>query len=342
MSSRGRSPSPRSITSSARGRMASNEKTDKNGDIQGDRSVSRGRDGKPKSRSPSRSRGRSASRSRSRSRSRSNASMRSRSRSASRARSRSRSIPPPRVPKDSRNSHVHGKGAGWRVVIVSGLTKNVRREHLEEIFSKYGRVTGLDLPTFPKSGQNRGKAAIEFSNSGDAETAQDHMDQGSQGGAWQIAVDQIPVIGETEGEPTGQEELGIMKTATQTGTLPDTAEIGTEATHRAADLAVEDDTLSKVVLVDPEDDLATVTDAIGTILETDSSVITRDQAMVIDNDDPIRDPGPRCQEAGVDDSILVSSASRSRTISKIILLVFSFEVEDKVTVTTVTFRIALL
>ena len=150
MSSRGRSPSPRSITSSARGRMASNEKTDKNGDIQGDRSVSRGRDGKPKSRSPSRSRGRSASRSRSRSRSRSNASMRSRSRSASRARSRSRSIPPPRVPKDSRNSHVHGKGAGWRVVIVSGLTKNVRREHLEEIFSKYGRVTGLDLPTFPK------------------------------------------------------------------------------------------------------------------------------------------------------------------------------------------------
>lgn len=36
------------------------------------------------------------------------------------------------------------------MVIVSGLTKNVRREHLEEIFSKYGRVTGLDLPTFPK------------------------------------------------------------------------------------------------------------------------------------------------------------------------------------------------
>lgn len=136
MSSRGRSPSPRSITSSARGKKTTDSKMETDGD--GDRSVSRGRNGK--ARSPSQSRSRSGARARSRSKS--NASMRSRSRS------RSRSIPPPRVPKDSRDTHAAGRGAGMKVVIVSGLTKNVRREHLEEIFGKYGRVTGLDLPTF--------------------------------------------------------------------------------------------------------------------------------------------------------------------------------------------------
>lgn len=204
MSSRGRSPSPRSITSSARGRKSNNDKMETDRDIKGDRTVSRGRDGKRDSRS----------RTPSRARSRSNASMRSRPRSISRSRSRSRSIPPPRVRRDSRDNHVQGKGAGWRVVIVSGLTKNVRREHLEEIFSKYGKVTGLDLPTFAKckfslrtrllkltascdiilAGQNRGKAAIEFSNAADAEKAQDHMDQGQlDGSTLTVVLSDLPL-----------------------------------------------------------------------------------------------------------------------------------------------------
>jgi RNA recognition motif-containing protein len=72
---------------------------------------------------------------------------RSRSRSSlSRSRSRSR----------SRSTNAHDKtmkGAksdevGFRVIVVSGLTKNVMKGHLEEIFGEYGRVTGLDLPLF--------------------------------------------------------------------------------------------------------------------------------------------------------------------------------------------------
>lgn len=34
------------------------------------------------------------------------------------------------------------------MIVVSGLSKNVQRGHLEEIFGEYGRVTGLDLPLF--------------------------------------------------------------------------------------------------------------------------------------------------------------------------------------------------
>lgn len=34
------------------------------------------------------------------------------------------------------------------VVVVEGLSKNVGRAHLQEIFGEYGRVTGLDLPLF--------------------------------------------------------------------------------------------------------------------------------------------------------------------------------------------------
>jgi hypothetical protein len=43
-----------------------------------------------------------------------------------------------------------GAGAddGHKVIVVSGLTKNVHRGHLMEIFEVYGRVTGLDLPLF--------------------------------------------------------------------------------------------------------------------------------------------------------------------------------------------------
>lgn len=60
-------------------------------------------------------------------------------RSVSRSRTRS---PPPRT-------NGGGKPAGgYRVIVVSGLSKNVQREHLEEIFGEYGKVTGLDLPLF--------------------------------------------------------------------------------------------------------------------------------------------------------------------------------------------------
>lgn len=37
---------------------------------------------------------------------------------------------------------------GFKVVVVSGLTKNVHKGHLEEVFGEYGKITGLDLPLF--------------------------------------------------------------------------------------------------------------------------------------------------------------------------------------------------
>lgn len=37
---------------------------------------------------------------------------------------------------------------GFKVIVVSGLTKNVHKGHLEEVFGEYGKITGLDLPLF--------------------------------------------------------------------------------------------------------------------------------------------------------------------------------------------------
>ena len=40
------------------------------------------------------------------------------------------------------------KEEGYKVVVVSGLTKNVHQGHLREIFGVYGKIVGLDLPLF--------------------------------------------------------------------------------------------------------------------------------------------------------------------------------------------------
>jgi hypothetical protein len=63
--------------------------------------------------------------------------------SPARSKSRSRS----RSPRGANGSSSKPAG-GYRVVVISGLSKNVQRGHLEEIFGEYGRVTGLDLPLF--------------------------------------------------------------------------------------------------------------------------------------------------------------------------------------------------
>lgn len=38
--------------------------------------------------------------------------------------------------------------AGFKVIVISGLTKNVTRGHLEEVFGVYGGVGGVDVPLF--------------------------------------------------------------------------------------------------------------------------------------------------------------------------------------------------
>ena len=123
-------------------------------------------------------------------------------RSVSRSRTRS---PPP-------TSRTNGKPpGGYRVIVVSGLSKNVQREHLEEIFGEYGKVTGLDLPLFKVcmypfanelewkgadeiAGLNRGKAAVEFSEASEAEKAVKHMNGGQLDGLFLTIQVSPPLI----------------------------------------------------------------------------------------------------------------------------------------------------
>ncbi|GFZ43354.1 hypothetical protein JCM24511_01074 [Saitozyma sp. JCM 24511] len=117
-----------------------------------------------------------------------------RDRDVSMSRSRSRS---PR--KDALNGTTDidapsagGGGSGpHRVIVVSGLTKNVQKGHLEEIFGEYGKVTGLDLPLFKVSGLNRGKAALEYEEPEDAQKAVKHMDGGQLDGSF-LTVQPLP------------------------------------------------------------------------------------------------------------------------------------------------------
>ncbi|KAL1920136.1 uncharacterized protein VTP21DRAFT_1282 [Calcarisporiella thermophila] len=104
-----------------------------------------------------------------RSNSRSSSPRRHRSRSFSRSPSRSfsRSRSPP--PKSSK-------------IYVDNLTRNVTREHLEEIFGRYGRIIDIDLPMNRTLGSNRGFAIIEFDNRSGAENAIHCMDKGQLDG----------------------------------------------------------------------------------------------------------------------------------------------------------------
>ncbi|PPQ68861.1 hypothetical protein CVT26_001695 [Gymnopilus dilepis] len=69
-----------------------------------------------------------------------------------------------------------------KVVIITNLTRNVVEAHLKVIFGFYGDITKVDLPVFGKSGQNRGKAALEFADSSSARKAASHMDGGQLDG----------------------------------------------------------------------------------------------------------------------------------------------------------------
>lgn len=51
-------------------------------------------------------------------------------------------------PRDVSRADASTPAAGYRVIVVQGLSRNVLATHLREIFGEYGRVTGLDLPVF--------------------------------------------------------------------------------------------------------------------------------------------------------------------------------------------------
>ncbi|KAG6890952.1 hypothetical protein C0995_000909 [Termitomyces sp. Mi166 len=81
-----------------------------------------------------------------------------------------------------------------RVIIVTNLTRNVAESHLQTIFSLYGPITKIDLPVYGKSGQNRGKAALEFADPPSAHKAFTHMDGGQLDGATlKLELSTLPV-----------------------------------------------------------------------------------------------------------------------------------------------------
>ncbi|KAF8639700.1 hypothetical protein AX17_000962 [Amanita inopinata Kibby_2008] len=81
-----------------------------------------------------------------------------------------------------------------KVVIVNNLTRNVVESHLQTIFGFYGHVQKVDLPLFGKSGQNRGKAALEFVDASSARKAASHMDGGQLDGAiLKVELSDLPI-----------------------------------------------------------------------------------------------------------------------------------------------------
>ncbi|KAG6843312.1 hypothetical protein H0H87_005965, partial [Tephrocybe sp. NHM501043] len=70
-----------------------------------------------------------------------------------------------------------------KVVIVTNLTRSVAESHLHTIFSFYGDIAKIDLPVYGKSGQNRGKAALQFADAPSAHRAFSHMNGGQLDGA---------------------------------------------------------------------------------------------------------------------------------------------------------------
>ncbi|KAK2466510.1 hypothetical protein APHAL10511_002152 [Amanita phalloides] len=81
-----------------------------------------------------------------------------------------------------------------KVVIVTNLTRNVVESHLQTIFGFYGQIAKVDLPLFGKSGQNRGKAALEFSDAISAQQAASHMDGGQLDGAiLKVELSDLPI-----------------------------------------------------------------------------------------------------------------------------------------------------
>ncbi|KAL5527401.1 hypothetical protein ACEPAG_6192 [Sanghuangporus baumii] len=81
-----------------------------------------------------------------------------------------------------------------KVVIVTNLSRNVVESHLRSIFGFYGDISKIDLPLFGKSGQNRGKAALEFTTSTAAHKAASHMDGGQLDGAvLKVELSDLPI-----------------------------------------------------------------------------------------------------------------------------------------------------
>ncbi|EDO44931.1 predicted protein, partial [Nematostella vectensis] len=73
---------------------------------------------------------------------------------------------------------------------VAHLTRNVNKDHVQEIFSVYGRVKTVDLPTDRTNNLSRGFAYVEYVDPEECEKALKHMDGGQIDGQ-EIAVQSV-------------------------------------------------------------------------------------------------------------------------------------------------------
>src|SRR5947207_1659862 len=138
-----------------------------------------------RSRSPSRSpgpRGRSLSpRSRSITGSPSRSPIRKRrDHSPSRGRSYSRS---PSYSSRSRSPFPRRSGgppppASSSKIIIERLTKNITQQHIQEIFSTYGKIESIDMPMQRYFPVNRGVAYVIYDKPSEADSAIEHMHEG--------------------------------------------------------------------------------------------------------------------------------------------------------------------
>ncbi|KAL1693849.1 hypothetical protein GGG16DRAFT_110746 [Schizophyllum commune] len=123
-----------------------------------------------------------------------------------------------------------------KVVIVQNLTRNVVEAHLQTIFSFHGTINKIDLPTFAKSGQNRGKAAVEFTEPAFAHKAYTHMNGGQLDGAvLKLELSDLPPLPLAPPRPA-RRPLRASAPAAGKGRVPPLA--GPQALHVALVLAL--------------------------------------------------------------------------------------------------------
>ncbi|KAJ7904274.1 hypothetical protein B0H14DRAFT_2426434 [Mycena olivaceomarginata] len=89
-----------------------------------------------------------------------------------------------------------------KVVIITNLSRNVVETHLKTIFGFYGEIVQIDLPLYGKSGQNRGKAALEYAEPASAQKAASHMNGGQIDGAVvKVELSDLPVRSRSRSRP---------------------------------------------------------------------------------------------------------------------------------------------
>ena len=95
---------------------------------------------------------------------------------------------------------------GDSTVTVRHLTKNVKESHVQEIFSVYGDIRRISLPTDTRSGVHRGTAIVVYHTVAAANKAVSHMNKGQIDGssvAVEVENSRSPSPGYRRGGPGG-------------------------------------------------------------------------------------------------------------------------------------------